>query len=206
MPERLRKVRRTQAKCMVTSVEAGVAITHPNRGTAASNLARTLVIALLAISIALMLAVMLLGWSVLEGMLVVSFGYVIVYLILMWRVSQWARGPLALGAALAILLAIFTAIAFPTWADRDAAGYASAETLWGSGGASPGLLGLLTLLIAVAQVALVIASIHAFRQEWQVELETPAGGTGTNSPEPEPFDSSSPTSPDSPDSPDEPWK
>jgi hypothetical protein len=186
-------------------VEAGVVVTHPNRNTAASNLARSLVIALLGISIALMLAVLALGWTVLEGMLALSFAYMIVYVILAWRVSQWARGPLAVGAALAILLAIFTAIAFPTWADRNAAGYAAAETPWGSSGASPGLLGLLTLLIVVAQIALVIASIHAFRQEWQVELETAVEEPGSHPADSEPFGSDRPGLGESPDSPPDAW-
>ena len=160
-------------------METGVAITHPNRNTSATNGMRALVIALFGLSILLMAIILSFGWSVLEGMIAVSFAYVVIYAIIIWRVTAWARGPLALGAALAILLAIVSMIAFPTWADRDAAGYASAETIWGSGGLSPGLLGTLTLLLAILQLILIAACVTAFRQEWQVELEVP---TGSNDP------------------------
>ena len=155
-------------------MEAGVVITHPNRDTAETNTARMIVIALFGISIVLMLAILAFGWSVLEGMMVVSFGYILAYVVIIWRVSQWARGPLALGAALAILLAIFSAIAFPTWSDRNAPGYAEPQAIWGGAGLSPGVLGLLTMILAVLQIGLIVACIRAFRQEWQVEVEMPA--------------------------------
>ena len=135
------------------------------------------VIVLLAVSMLLMLAIVLLGWSVLEGQLLVSFGYVFVYGILCWRVSQWARGPLAVGAALAVLLAIFAVIAVPTWADRDASGYSPPDAIWGSAVASSSLLGLLTMILALLQLAVLVACLRAFRQEWQVEVEVPAGGS-----------------------------
>ena len=151
-------------------------VTHPNRDKAESQSARTVVIGLFAISMGLMLAIIIGGWSVLEGQLLVSFAYVIIYGVLVWRVSDWARGPLAVGAALAIILAIFCGIAAPTWADREGAGYAGAESIFGTGGLSAGILGILTLLLAITQIVLIAACVRAFRQEWQVEVEVPAGG------------------------------
>lgn len=182
-------------ECNLEDVEAGVLITHPNRNTPATNSARATVIALFAASILLMLLILAFGWSVLEGMLLVSFGYIAVYGIIIWRVSQWARGPLALGAALAILLAIFSAIAFPTWSDRGSSGYASPEAIWGSGGFSAGVLGVLTLVLALLQIATIIACVRGFRQEWQVEVETAVGadsgsggGPATNGLPADPFE------------------
>ena len=176
-------VRRGQSlrdECKVSAVEAGIVITHPNRDTPETKAARALVIALFAVSIALMAIILMFGWSVLEGMFLVSFAYVIVYAILIWRVSQWARGPLAVGASLAIILAIFASIAFPTWGGRDAAGYASPETMWGSASLSPGVLGILTLVLAIVQVIVLVACVRAFRQEWQVEVEMPDGAAAAS--------------------------
>lgn len=142
-----------------------------------------LVMALFGISIALMFVIVVFGWSVLEGQVPVSVSYMIIYAVLIWRVGQWARGPLAVGAALAIILAILSAIAVPTWADRDATGYASPETIWGSAGLSSSVLGLITILLVAVQIAVIVACLRAFRQEWQVELEVAAG---TSLPQPGP--------------------
>jgi hypothetical protein len=177
LPKWLRRRRKSPGECKVTAVEAAVVITHPNRDTPETNMARMIVIALFGISIVLMLAILAFGWSVLEGMMIVSFGYIISYAIIIWRVSDWARGPLALGAALAILLAIFSGIAFPTWSDRDGPGYAEPQAIWGGAGLSPGVLGLLTMILAVLQIGLIVACIRAFRQEWQVEVEMSAATT-----------------------------
>jgi len=167
-------------RCKVTAMGATgaeVVVTHPNRDTPETNGARTAVVLLFGLSMLLMLAILAFGWSVLEGMLAVSLGYILIYAILIWRVSNWARGPLAVGAALAILLAIFVAIAVPTWADRDAPGYAEPQAVWGSAGLPPTVLGLMTMILVLLQIAVVIACTRAFRQEWQVEVEIPAGGS-----------------------------
>jgi hypothetical protein len=156
-------------------MEAGVVVTHPNRNTPESDSARFIVILLFAVSMALMLTILLFGWSVLEGQMLVSFGYVAVYGVIVWRVTDWARGPLALGAALAIILAILSAIAVPTWIDRDASGYAAPDAIWGSTGLPSTVLGLLTILLVIVQLVLIAACVKAFRQEWQVELEVPVG-------------------------------
>jgi len=169
-------------------MEAGVVITNPNRNTPETNSARFLVMLLFAVSMALMLVILLLGWSVLEGQIPVSFAYVLVYGVIIWRVSNWARGPLALGAALAIILAILSAIAAPTWANRDANGYAAPEAIWGAAGLPSTVLGLLTLILVVIQIALIVACVRAFRQEWQVELEVPAGGPQGGQPQSSPDD------------------
>ena len=164
-------------------MEASTVVTHPNRNTPETDAARFLVILLFAVSIALMLVILLFGWSVLEGQLLASFAYVAVYGVIVWRVAQWARGPLALGAALAIILAILSAIAVPTWVDRDANGYAAPDAIWGSTGLPSTVLGLLTIILVIVQIVLIVACVRAFRQEWQVELEVPAGGATSSTSE-----------------------
>jgi uncharacterized membrane protein len=77
---------------------------------------------------------------------------------------------------LAIILAILSAIAVPTWIDRDANGYAAPEAIWGGTGLPSTVLGLLTIVLVLVQILVIVACIRGFRQEWQVELETPAGG------------------------------
>ncbi|MCX6390385.1 MAG: hypothetical protein NT122_07145, partial [Solirubrobacterales bacterium] len=144
---------------------------HPNRDKPESQSARMAVLALLVISILLMAVILFGGWSVLEGQVAVSFAYILIYAVLAWRVSGWARGPLAVGSALAMILAIFCAIAAPTWADREGSGYSAAESVFGTAGLSAGLLGIFTMLLAVVQIVLIAACLRAFRQEWQVELE-----------------------------------
>jgi hypothetical protein len=63
----------------------------------------------------------------------------------------------------------------PTWADRNGPGYAEPQAIWGGAGLSPGLLGLVTTLLVVLQLVTVAACLWAFRQEWQVEVETGPG-------------------------------
>lgn len=167
----------------------GVTIEHPNREKPQSKATKATVILLLVVSAVLMLIVLLFGWSVLEGQKAVSFGYVIVYLVLAYYISRWTRGALPIAAALAIILAIFCIVAGPGWFQRDHPGYASPDTIFGGTGLDADFLGLVTLLIVPVQILLIAFSLQGFRQAWNVELEVPAdraggypGGTGTAAP------------------------
>ena len=92
-------------------------------------------------------------------------------------VARWNRGVLPMAAALATLLAIFAAISAPEWLARDKAGFTSPAI-------DDAVLGTITLLIVALQLVLIAATLIAFRQEWNVELEVPAhradGGSGGN--------------------------
>ena len=143
-----------------------MSVVHPNRRKASSQLARLLVIALLIVSAAVVLIVALGGWDAIEGAKPVQLAYIVIYFVLALFVARWSRGVLPMIAGLAIILAIFGAIAAPAWFDRDGAGFTD-PTL------SAEVLGLLCALLVPLQVALVIAAMIGFRQRWNVEAERP---------------------------------
>ena len=105
-------------------IREGYHIEHPNREKASSKATKAVVILLLLVSVGLMLIVTLGGWSKLAGMEVVQVGYMIIYVVMAYYVALEPRRA-SIAAALAIILAIFAAIAGPEWFDRDKAGFSS---------------------------------------------------------------------------------
>ena len=85
-------------------------------------------------------------------------------------VMRWSRGILPVAAALAVILAIFAAIAAPDWFARDKPGLTSPAL-------PEDLLGLLTLVVVPVQLVLVAVAMIGFNQEWHVEEERPIGGS-----------------------------
>src|SRR4051794_11471566 len=153
--------------------ENEVIIEHPNREKASSKATKATVLLLLLVSVALMLIVTIGGWDVLQGAKPVQIAYILIYLIVAFYVSRWNRGVLPVAAALAILLAIFAAVAVPGWVDRDDTGFAQTSI-------DAGVLGFVTALIIPVQVLLIIFSMRAFNQAWNVEVErTPEPRTGS---------------------------
>jgi hypothetical protein len=142
----------------------GVIITHPNRDKAVVQATRATVIFLLLASAGLVLIVTIGGWSVLEGLVPVQIGYIVAYLLLAFYAGRWNRGVLPVGSALAVLLAIFAAVAGPGWFSRD-------KTAFQEPALNTNLLGLLTLLIVPVQILLVAFAMRGFNQGWNVELE-----------------------------------
>jgi hypothetical protein len=139
-------------------------IERPNRRKAASRITKVLVVLLLLVSAALMLVVTLGGWDQLQGAKALQIGYIAVYLLMAVLVARWNRGVLPVAAALAIVMAIFAAIAGPAWFERDKEGFADPAL-------DASLLGLVTLLIVPVQVLLIVAAMQGFRQAWNVEVE-----------------------------------
>jgi hypothetical protein len=157
--------------------ENDVVIEHPNREKAASKATKAVVLLLLLISVVLMLVVTIGGWDELQGAKPVQIGYIALYLIMAFYVARWNRGVLPVAAALAILLAIFAAVAVPGWFDRDATGFRQPAI-------DAGVLGIVTAIIIPVQVLLVGFAMRGFTQAWNVEVErTPAVPRGT-SPQP----------------------
>ena len=148
--------------------EQTMVIEHPNRRKASSQLARLVVIALLIASAAVVLIVALGGWKALEGAKPVQIAFIVLYFVLALFVARWSRGVLPLIAGLAIILAIFGAVAAPAWFDRDKAGFTDPAV-------SADLLGLLCALLVPLQLALLVVAMIAFRQRWNVEAERPRG-------------------------------
>jgi hypothetical protein len=156
----------------------GYTVIYPNRDKAASKSTKSVVVLLLLASIALMLIVTIGGWSKLQGLKPVNFAWCLVYLIIAVYVQRWTRGLLPIAAAMAVLLLILSVIAGvgyagTSWFDRNHAGFASADSLFGGTGLSPDTLGLVTLLIAPVQALLILFSMYAFGQGWNVEQEVP---------------------------------
>src|SRR5205823_7707309 len=119
------------------------------------------------------------GWSKLEGMKPVNFVLCIAYLIIAYYIwARWSRGLLPMAAALAILLLIMAVIAGTglsgtSWFDRTNSGFGAAQTVFGSPGLSPDVLGFFTVLLIPVQALLIIFAMIGFSQGWNVELEVP---------------------------------
>jgi presenilin-like A22 family membrane protease len=144
--------------------ERGVIITHPNRDKPIVQGTRVTVILLLLASAALVLIITIGGWSVLQGAVPIQIGYVIAYLTLAFFAGRWNRGVLPVAAALAIILAIFGAVAVPAWMDRDASGFHQPAI-------DASVLGLICALLVPVQVLLIAFAMRGFNQAWNVEVE-----------------------------------
>ena len=99
----------------------------------------------------------------------------LVYLGMAYYVARWNRGVLPVAAALAIILLIFAAVAGPAWFERDKTGFNDPAL-------DSSLLGLITLLIVPVQALLIVFSMQAFSQEWNVEVERRSDGPTTPAP------------------------
>jgi hypothetical protein len=160
---------------MVGEARPGYELWRPNRAKASSQLMRFVVMLLLIVSIALMLIIILGGWAVLNGggyWGVISLVIVAFYAILTIMVGRWSRGAITISVAVAVLMLIFATIGFESCFARDRAGFSEAAL-------PSDLLGLLTLLMIPAQIALAVASTIAIKQEWHVEEERPIGSGGS---------------------------
>ena len=137
---------------------------HPNRDKPESQATKAAVILLLLVSAGLVLIITLGGWSQLQGAQVVSFAYVIAFVVMAFFVSRWNRGVLPVAAAIAILFAVVAAVAGPAWFERDKEGFDN-PTL------EPSILGLLTLILIPIQLLLIGLAMRGFQQQWSVEVE-----------------------------------
>jgi hypothetical protein len=175
------------------TVTPGYTVVFPNREKASSKLMKALVTLILLVSVGLLLIVTIGGWSQLEGMRPLNFFWCVAYLIIAFYVfARWSRGMLPIAAGLAVLLLMVSLVAGlgltgTSWFDRSHAGFARAQSLFGGKGLSADTLGTVTLLIVPVQLLLIIFSLQAFAQGWNVEQEVPideARRRGYNPPEP----------------------
>ena len=150
----------------------GYAVVYPNREKAASKTTKAIVPLIMLVSVAMMLIVIIGGWSKLQGLKPVDFLWVIAYLIMAFYIfTRWARGLLPITAGLAMLLLIIVVIAGTgaagvSWFDRSNSGFASA-------GLPADFLGLVTVLLIPVQMLLIFFTMLAFAQGWNVEVEVP---------------------------------
>ena len=125
----------------------------------------------LLVSAGLLIVITIGGWERLLGssVAVMSLAWAALYIFFAILVSRWQRGVLPVAAALAVILAIFAAIAAPDWFARSKDGLDSPAL-------PEDLLGLLTAIVVPVQLLLVVVSMIGFNQEWHVEEERPIDG------------------------------
>jgi len=154
-----------------TTVRPGYELWRPNRQKAETKMTKALVALVLVISAGLIAVITLGGWERLQGgaVIVMSLVWAGLYVLFAFLVARWNRGVLPVASALAVVLAIFAAVAAPAWFDRARDGLSSPAL-------PEELLGLLTLILVPVQVLLVIVAMLAFNQNWHVEEERPVGG------------------------------
>jgi len=149
----------------------GYELWRPNREKAESKTMKAVIAFVLLVSAALIIIVTVGGWERLQGASVgfMSLAWAALYILFAFLVMRWNRGVLPVAAALAVILAIFAAIAAPDWFARSKDGLESPAL-------PEDLLGLLTVIIVPVQVVLIAVAMIGFNQEWHVEEERPIGG------------------------------
>ena len=164
-----------------TSVRPGYELWRPNREKPETKTTKAIVSFVLLVSAALLVVITLGGWTRLEGASVgvISLIWAGLYVLFAFLVARWNRGVLPVASALAIILAIFAAVAAPAWFARDKPGL-SAPAL------PDDFLGLLTILVIPIQLLLIAVAMVGFNQEWHVEEERPVGGVPLPGEEEEP--------------------
>jgi hypothetical protein len=125
----------------------------------------------LLVSAGLLVIITLGGWTRLEGASVgvATLIWAGLYVLFAFLVARWNRGVLPVAAALAIIMAIFAAIAAPAWFARDKGGLSSPAL-------PEDFLGLLTIIVVPVQLLLITVAMVGFNQNWHVEEERPVGG------------------------------
>jgi hypothetical protein len=140
---------------------------NPNQHRAESKATRMAVILLLLLSAFLTAVVAIGGASALPpSMQFFTFIGIILFLVITYYVLRWSRGVLAMAAALAVLLAVLSAVAAQNWFSRDQSGYA--ETL-----IPAAVLGLVCIVLVPVLLLLVAFAMRGFNQAWNIEVQVP---------------------------------
>jgi lysylphosphatidylglycerol synthetase-like protein (DUF2156 family) len=154
-----------------TQVREGYEVWRPNREKAEAKTMKAVIVFVLLVSAAMVFVITIGGWERLQGagVAVMSLIYAGLYVLFAVLVARWSRGVLPVASALAVILAIFAAIAAPAWFDRSKDGL-NAPAL------PDDLLGLLCVLLVPVQIILIAVAMIGFSQNWHVEEERPIGG------------------------------
>jgi len=155
----------------VATARPGYELWRPNRQKAEAKMMKAVVSFVLLVSAGLLIVITIGGWERLLGASValMSLLWAGLYILFALLVARWNRGVLPVAAALAVILAIFAAIAAPDWFARSKDGLDSPAL-------PEDLLGLLTVIVVPVQLILIVVSMVAFNQNWHVEEERPVGG------------------------------
>jgi hypothetical protein len=154
----------------VATARPGYELWRPNRAKAEAKTMKAVIAFVLLVSAALLIIITFGGWERLLGtsVAVMSLLWAGLYILFALLIMRWNRGVLPVAAALAVILAIFAAIAAPDWFARGKDGLDSPAL-------PDDLLGVLCLILVPIQAVLVAVSMIAFNQEWHVEEERPVG-------------------------------
>jgi lysylphosphatidylglycerol synthetase-like protein (DUF2156 family) len=155
----------------VTTVRPGYELWRPNREKAQAKTTKAIVSFVLLVSAGLLVVITIGGWTRLEGssVAIMSLLWAALYVVFALLVARWQRGILPVASALAIILAIFAAVAAPEWFARSKDGLSPPPL-------PDDLLGLLTILVVPVQLLLLTGARIAVNQTWHVEEERPIGG------------------------------
>ncbi|MFL5869924.1 MAG: hypothetical protein ACJ75R_02515 [Solirubrobacterales bacterium] len=155
----------------VATARPGYELWRPNREKAESKTMKAVVAFVLLVSAGLLIVITVGGWQRLEGasVAVMSLLWAGLYILFALLVARWNRGVLPVAAALAVILAIFAAIAAPDWFARSKDGLDSPAL-------PEDLIGLLCIILVPVQLILIAVAMIGFNQNWQVEEERPVGG------------------------------
>jgi hypothetical protein len=155
----------------ITSVRPGYEVWRPNREKAQTKTTKAIVALVLLVSAGLLVVITIGGWDRLEGtsVAIMTLLWALLYVLFALLVSRWNRGVLPVASALAIILAIFAAVAAPGWFARDKPGLTPPPL-------PDDLIGLLTILVVPVQLLLIAVAMVGFNQNWHVEEERPVGG------------------------------
>jgi hypothetical protein len=155
----------------VQEARPGYELWRPNREKAETKTMKAVIAFVLLVSAGLLIVITLGGWEHLLGPSVgaMSLLWAALYIVFAILIMRWNRGILPVAAALAVILAIFAAIAAPDWFARSKEGLDSPAL-------PEDLLGTLTLVIVPVQLLLIVVAMIGFNQEWHVEEERPIGG------------------------------
>ncbi len=155
----------------VTEPRPGYEVWRPNREKPESKATKALVALVLLVSAGLLVVITIGGWTRLEGtgVAVMTLVWAALYVLFALLVIRWNRGILPVASALAVILAIFAAVAAPGWFARSKPGLTPPAL-------PDDLLGVLCLLVVAVQLLLVAVAMVGFNQNWHVEEERPIGG------------------------------
>ena len=155
----------------VTTVRPGYELWRPNRQKAQAKTTKAIVSFVLLVSAGLLVVITIGGWAHLGGasVAVMSLLWAGLYVAFALLVARWNRGILPVVSALAIILAIFAAVAAPDWFARSKEGLDPPAL-------PDDLLGVLTVLVVPVQLLLITVAMVGFSQNWHVEEERPVGG------------------------------
>ena len=155
-----------------TSVRPGYELWRPNREKAETKTTKFIVAFVLLVSAALLIVITLGGWTRLEGtgVAILTLVWAGLYILFAFLVAaRWQRGVLPVASALAIIMAIFAAVAAPAWFARNKPGLSPPAL-------PDDFLGLLTIIVIPVQLLLIVIAMVGFNQNWHVEEERPVGG------------------------------